>query len=109
FGAAATSPAGTPDRSPPRGGTDQRCKTARRPPQVTFPDASSSDARASRDDGRARRGRELLEVVAEHPRELAGLAVVRGGVAPGRARVEERVVDPGHAHRHLEAEERVGP
>ena len=42
-------------------------------------------------------------------RELARLRVVRLGVAPRRARVEQLRVDARHRHRHLEAEELVRP
>src|SRR5215212_11080324 len=51
--------------------------------------------------------RELLEVVAEHASELAGLAVVRVSVAPRRPGVEQPRVDLGHLDRNLEAEDRV--
>ena len=59
---------------------------------------------------RAPRRRLLLvlgEVLGEHRRELRRLRVVGGGIGPGRARVEQRRIDAGHLHRHLEAEVRV--
>src|SRR5438045_1940014 len=50
----------------------------------------------------------LREVLAEHLRELAGLHVVLLRVAPGRARLEQRVVlDARHVRRHPEAEQVV--
>src|ERR671930_2304533 len=70
---------------------------------------SESDARPGGRRLGARVVRVLLEVVAEHAGELAGLAVVRLRVGPGRARVEEMRVDGRHLDRDLEAEDRVGP
>ena len=58
-------------------------------------------------DGLARVGGELLEVRREHPGQLVRLRVVGRGVAPGRARIEERALDPGHLDRHVEAEDLV--
>src|SRR5579863_3554458 len=58
--------------------------------------------------GRSQLRGKLLEVLAEHPGELARLAVVRLRVAPRRARVEELRVDARHLDGHPEAEDRVG-
>src|SRR5262249_3614266 len=66
-------------------------------------------AGASSDDVRPGLGGELFEVVPEHPRELAGLAVVRLRVAPRRARIEQPRVDGRHSRRHVEAEQLVLP
>src|SRR4051794_31490459 len=52
--------------------------------------------------------RELLEVLPEHRRELPCLAVVRVGVAPRRARVEQARLDARDPHRDAEAECLVG-
>src|SRR5262249_30145088 len=51
--------------------------------------------------------RELLEVVAEHPRKLARLAVVSVRVTPRRARIEQPRVDGRHCRRHVEPEQLV--
>src|SRR5439155_20245679 len=53
-------------------------------------------------------GGELLEVLAEHPGQLARLAVVRLGLAPGRAWIEQPRDDAGDLDRNLEAEDVVG-
>ncbi len=50
--------------------------------------APTLDVRTGGDHSLAGVVRELLEVVAEHPRQLAGLAVVGVRVPPRRARVE---------------------
>ncbi len=50
-----------------------------------------------------------LEVLAEHRRELGRLRVVRLRVRPGRARVEQGVIDTRDLDRHLEAEHGVDP
>src|SRR4051794_38944330 len=67
-------------------------------------DGEASDPRPGL--GEARLG-ELLEVVAEHSRELMRLGVVGGLVAPGRARVEQLGVDARHLDGHFEAEDVV--
>src|SRR5437762_11937327 len=67
------------------------------------------EARAGRGDVGPGLVGELLEVVAEHSRELAGLAVVCIRVAPRRARIEEARVDGRHCRRHIEAEQLVLP
>src|SRR3954454_8271862 len=60
-----------------------------------------------RDVGRRLRGELLLEVVAEHPGEVACFAVVRLAVAPRLTRRQELVLDAWHVHGHLESEEVV--
>src|SRR5436190_4636734 len=47
---------------------------------------------------------EFLEVLSEHRGQSTRLLVVGGEVAPGRARIEQRLVDAGNRERHLEAE-----
>src|SRR5262245_12500910 len=76
---------------------------------ATTRDATASSAFRARGNYAFVSLREFLEILAEHGRELVRLPVVGGGIAPGRARVEERLVDAGHCHRHLEAEGRVDP
>src|SRR6266536_1061384 len=71
--------------------------------------ATTLDAGAGGDHVRACLFGELLEVVVEHLRKLAGLAVVRLVVAPGRARVEQLRLDAVHLGRHLESEQLVRP
>src|SRR5919202_1989227 len=50
---------------------------------------------------------ELLEVLAEEPRELARLRVVGVRIRPRRARFEELRVHARHLDRDLEAEDRI--
>ena len=60
--------------------------------------------------GNLRRHRiaELHEVLGEHLCELRSLRVVRLGVAPRRARIEQPLVDTGNALGHVEPEDLVG-
>src|SRR4051794_40743504 len=69
---------------------------------------AASDVRARGGERRAA-CRELLEVGAKHLGELCRLPVVRPGILPGRAWVEECSVDTRDLDGDLEAEHRVGP
>src|SRR6266566_6828699 len=51
---------------------------------------------------------EPLEVLAEHLSELARFPVIRLRIAPGGTRIEQRRLDAGHRHRHVEAKDLVG-
>src|SRR5690242_16641722 len=93
-----------------------KASIAARMPAQPAPITSTSCEASTREDaigtlvvgacrGDRRRGvGELLEVLAEHRRQLARLLVVGIRVGPRRARIEQRRVDAGHRHRHLEAE-----
>src|SRR5690606_17186350 len=50
----------------------------------------------------------LLEVLAEHRRQLGCLLVVGGGIGPALARLKNVVRDAFDRSRNLEAEDRVG-
>src|SRR5579871_6861497 len=65
------------------------------------PVAPSGGGRTGGADGVVDVGEAAGEVVGEHRRELARLLVVAAGIRPGRARVEERLVDVADAERNL--------
>src|ERR1019366_555532 len=71
------------------------------------PGAASGRFRPCGSDRFVDAGKPLGEVVHEQRGQITRLAVVELRVAPGGTRVEELRVDPGHSHRHLEAEHLV--
>src|SRR5207302_10151796 len=78
---------------------------------ITLPDATSTPPGDASDAwaGLCKLGiGERREVLAEHLRELSRLPVVGLRIAPGGTRIEQRRLDAGHCHRHVEAEDLVG-
>src|SRR6266516_1343689 len=89
--------------------TSTSCLASTADDAIGRPQAAASRQRARGDDPLACVRGELLEVLAEHPRELRRRAVVLPRIAPRRARVEEPRHDTGHRNGNLEAEHVVRP